>query len=167
MFDIKSLKILVVLGSPNSPEGKLSLVSHSRLDRCIEQYKPGIKIICTGGWGAHFNTSKYAHASLAKDYLMENGIPHEVFLENALSENTVDDAVKVKEIISNLNPVSITIISSDFHIERVKLIFEEILNAYKVNFIAVKSHFDQDKYEQLVMHEKRAIESIKKNGLYY
>ncbi len=65
-------EVLIVLGSPNSPSGKLSDISLSRLNYCVNHYQPGNLILCTGGWGAHFNTSEHAHASLARQYLIEN-----------------------------------------------------------------------------------------------
>ena len=88
-------------------------------------------------------------------------------MEFALSQNTVDDAVKIKSILSKLNTVKLTIITSDYHLERVKLIFNEILGEYKKNFLGVKSNLAKEKIIQLIEHENRAIELIKKNGLYY
>lgn len=116
-------EVLIILGSPNSPSGKLSDISLSRLNYCVNHYQTGNLILCTGGWGAHFNTSEHAHASLAKQYLIENGILEAVFLDFALSGNTVEDAVKAKEILSKLDNIKLTIITSDYHVNRVKLIF--------------------------------------------
>ncbi|GGK47854.1 MULTISPECIES: YdcF family protein [Flavobacteriaceae] len=159
--------ILIVLGSPNSPTGELGDLSLERLNCCKQNFKKGDLILCTGGWGKHFNISKYSHASLAKTYLIKKGIPEDVFLQFALSQNTVDDAVKVKEILKTVENCNLTIITSDFHLERVSLIFNEILKDYKKQFIAAKSTMDIDSYNQLVVHEKKAIQSIVKNGLYY
>lgn len=159
--------ILIVLGSPNSPSGVLGDISLERLNCCENNYKKGDLILCTGGWGAHFNTSSYSHASLAKSYLVAKGILEEVFLQFALSQNTVDDAVKVKEILTTLENCNLTIITSDFHLERAKLIFNEILKEYKLKFIGAKSSMDSGTYNLLVAHEKKAVLSIVKNGLYY
>jgi uncharacterized SAM-binding protein YcdF (DUF218 family) len=160
-------KILVVLGSPNSPSGKLSDISISRLNHCRGLFKEGDLVLCTGGWGRHFNTSSRPHAAHAKSYLIEQGLSEKDFLAFALSQNTVDDAVKIKPIISNLGHVVLTIITSDYHIERVKLIFNEILGAYKMKFIGVESNMEKEKYDDLINHEKNAIKSIIENGLYY
>ncbi|MCK0114629.1 YdcF family protein [Gelidibacter sp. F63206] len=160
-------EVLIILGSPNSPSGKLSDISLSRLNYCVHHFQPENLILCTGGWGAHFNTSEHAHASLAKRYLLENNIPEAVFLDFALSGNTVEDAVKAKEILSKLENIRLTIITSDYHVDRVKLIFNEILETYTMDFIGVKSNLDTDVFEALDQHEKSAIEAIIKNGLYY
>lgn len=160
-------EVLAVLGSPNSPSGELSIISTSRLDTCLEAFSKEKLILCTGGWGPHFNTSAHPHASYAKTYLIEKGLPKEAFLPSALSTNTVDDAVKMKPILSQFNHVRLMVITSNYHVERVKLIFSTILKAYPMTFVGVDSRLEKDQYDRLVQHEKKAIQSIQENGLYY
>ncbi|MEE9406827.1 MAG: YdcF family protein [Polaribacter sp.] len=162
-----SKEILIVLGSPNSATGELGVIAKERLNFCLTIYKKEMLILCTGSWGAHFNTSSRPHAFYTKNYLIEKGIPEDRFLELALSKNTVDDAVKIKNIVSTFENIHLTIISSDYHLVRVKLIFKEILKNYKMKFIGVKTNFKTEEYNALVKHEKEAAESIIKNGLYY
>ena len=165
---MKLREVLVVLGSPNSPEGHLSEIAKSRLDCAADLYDENKRILCTGGWGAHFNIALKAHGIYAKNYLLEKGIPEQSFLDIALSSNTVEDAVKSKEILSRLDVSRISIITSDFHIERVKLIFGEIFKGLEIQFIEVKSDFLNREEQTLISaHEKVAIESIIRNGLYY
>ena len=160
-------EVLIILGSPNSPSGKLSDISISRLNDCVNRYQKGNLILCTGGWGEHFNISKNSHATFAKQYLIEKGILEEDFLDFALSGNTVDDAVKIKPIISTLEKSKLTIITSDYHLNRVKIIFNKILENYTMDFIGVESNLGQKEYNTLMQHEKNAINSIIQNGLYY
>jgi hypothetical protein len=49
----------------------------------------------------------------------------------------------------------------------VKLVFNEILGEYEMKFLGVESNLAKEKVIQLIEHENRAIELIKKNGLYY
>lgn len=160
-------EVLIILGSPNSPSGKLSDISISRLNYCANLYQKDNFILCTGGWGEHFNVSTNSHASLAKQYLIEKGLLEEDFLDFALSENTVDDAVKIKPIISELEKIKLKIITSDYHLKRVKIIFNEILENYMMDFIGVESNLEPEEYNALVQHEKNAINAIEQNGLYY
>lgn len=159
--------VFIVLGSPNSPTGILSDISKSRLDYCVNQFKKDNLVLCTGGWGPHFNTSEHPHATFAKKYLIENGISENHFLDFALSSNTVDDAVKIKPILSKIKYPNLTVIASDYHLDRVKLIFEEILEAFKISYVGVKSNLDKDDFDKLLEHEQKAIQAIVKNGLYY
>jgi len=160
-------EVLVVLGSPNSPSGELSDISLSRLDCCRNMFTKGQVILCTGGWGPHFNTSDKAHASYGKEYLLGNGLSEEDFLDLALSENTVDDAIKLKSILSNPEDLKLKVITSDYHLERVMLIFNEILDTYEMDFVGVESNMEAEKLHQLIEHENKAIDAIKQNGLYY
>ena len=155
------------MGSLNSPTGVLSDISKSRLNYCAYIYKKGDFVLCTGGWGAHFNTSAHSHASYAKQYLIEKGVSEDDFLELALSGHTVDDAVKKKPILSQLDHIKLSIITSDYHQDRVKLIFNEILEGFTKEFIGVDSGLVQEDYEAAVVHEQKAIASILQNGLYY
>ena len=160
-------EILIVLGAPNSDSGDLSPMSKSRLNFCKTRYAPGKSVLCTGGWGEHFNTTLLSHASYAKDYLLKMGFSEDDFLPNALSQNTVDDAVKIKSIVENLKNIKLTIITSDYHLERVELIFKEILRDYSKEFVGVPSNLESNAYRDLAQHETNAINSIKKNGLHY
>lgn len=160
-------EILIVLGSPNSSSGKLSDISVSRLNYCANLYKKENLILCTGGWGEHFNTSATSHATFAKKYLLDKGLLEHCFLDFALSGNTVDDAVKIKPIISKLEKIKLIVITSDYHLERVKLIFNTVLENYHIEFIGVETSLAPEDYDALIRHEKKAINSIIKNGLYY
>ena len=162
-------EIVIVLGSPNGPHGELSDIALSRLNCCIAHYKDNMKILCTGGWGEHFNTSQQPHAFYSKQYLLSKDIPESAFLEFALSKHTVDDAVKAHEIISKLNPIGLglTVITSDFHLKRVKLIFNTVFKKYAMHYIGAKSNLDQAQHKSLLAHEEKAVQSILKNGLYF
>ncbi|MBJ6367945.1 YdcF family protein [Snuella sedimenti] len=159
--------VLIVLGSPNNSEGVLSDTAISRLNCCVKHYEKDMLVLCTGGWGAHFNITEQAHAFCAKQYLITQGIPESAFLDFALSQHTVDDAVKTLAIISKLKNIRLTVITSDYHLKRVKLIFETILASYSMKFIGAKSNLDKKAYDFLIAHEEKAIRSITKNGLYY
>lgn len=160
-------RILIVLGSPNSPGGVLSNIAKSRLDLCLKTYTEDAFILCTGGWGEHFNISKKPHAFYAKEYLLKRGVLAHSFLEPALSANTVEDAVKVKEIISKYEDPQLVVITSDFHLARAKLIFYEILIEYQISFLGANVELPEEELKVLTEHEEKAIKSITKNGLYY
>ncbi|WP_027136672.1 YdcF family protein [Gaetbulibacter saemankumensis] len=162
-----SNKIIIVLGAPNSPKGILSSIAENRLNLCFKMFSKGDLILCTGGWGKHFNNSSLPHSHYAQEYLLNKGISKSCFLEPALSSNTVDDAVKTKEIIYNYKNLELLIITSDFHLDRAKLIFKEILKEYTIGFIGAKNNLPKNQLQKIIEHEKKSINEIVKNGLYY
>ena len=162
------MEVIVVLGSPNFPDGTLGPIALDRLQGCLSIFNSQKhKILCTGGFGAHFNTSPVAHANYLKDFLIQKGVPSTAFLPLALSSNTVDDAVMSKSILKETDFKDLIIITSEYHVARVEFIFTEILKDFNLNFKAVAHHSIDDVLEPLIQHEKVAMDKLISNGLYY
>jgi uncharacterized SAM-binding protein YcdF (DUF218 family) len=162
------MEVIVVLGSPNFPDGTLGPIALDRLQGCLAIFDPTKhKILCTGGFGAHFNTSPIAHANYLKNYLIEQGVPSAAFLPLALSSNTVEDAVMSLSILKKHEYKNLLILTSEYHLARVEFIFSEILKDFYLNFKAVTHHSMDDLLEPLIQHENLAMEQLISNGLYY
>jgi vancomycin permeability regulator SanA len=162
------MEVIVVLGSPNFPDGTLGPIALDRLQGCLSIFNPQKhKILCTGGFGAHFNTSPVAHANYLKDFLIQKGVPSTAFLPLALSSNTVEDAVMSKSILKEVEYKNLLILTSEYHLARVKFIFTEILKDFNLSFNAVTHHSIDDVLEPLIQHEKVAMDLLNSNGLYY
>ena len=162
------MEVIVVLGSPNFPDGTLGPIALDRLQGCLSIFNSQKhKILCTGGFGAHFNTSPVAHANYLKDFLILKGVPSTAFLPLALSSNTVEDAVMSKSILMKTVFKDLIIITSEYHVARVEFIFTEILKDFNLNFKAVTHHSIDDVLEPLIQHEKVAMDQLISNGLYY
>ena len=162
------MEVIVVLGSPNFPDGTLGPIALDRLYGCLSVFdSKKYKILCTGGFGAHFNTSPIAHANYLKNFLIEKGVPSTAFLPLALSSNTVEDATMSKSVLTNVAYKDLFIITSEYHVTRVKFIFTEILKDFNLNFKAVAHHSIDDVLEPLIRHEKLAMDQLNSNGLYY
>ncbi len=162
------MEVIVVLGSPNFPDGTLGPIALDRIKGCLSIFDPTKhKILCTGGFGAHFNTSPVAHANYLKDFLIQKGVPSTAFLPLAFSSNTVEDAVMSKFILKEVEYKNLLILTSEYHLARVKFIFTEILKDFNLSFNAVIHHSMDDLLEPLIQHEKLAMEQLKSNGLYY
>ena len=162
------MEVIVVLGSPNFPDGTLGPIALDRLQGCLSIFNSQKhKILCTGGFGAHFNTSPVAHANYLKDFLILKGVPSTAFLPLALSSNTVEDAVMSKSILMKTVFKDLIIITSEYHVARVKFIFTEILKDFNLNFKSVAHHSIDDVLVPLIQHEKVAMDQLISNGLYY
>ncbi|TBH73662.1 YdcF family protein [Aquirufa nivalisilvae] len=161
-------EVLIILGSPNLPNGQLGPIAMDRVNYCWELFQIQARpILCTGGFGAHFNTSPWAHAALLKQELASRGVADNYFLPLALSSNTVDDAVKSKLVIENYSIQSLNILTSQYHVPRVKLIFDEVLPSYSKKYYGVEHQSFIPELDQLIAHEAHALAEIKKNGLYF
>jgi uncharacterized SAM-binding protein YcdF (DUF218 family) len=162
------MEVIVVLGSPNFPDGTLGPIAMDRLQACLSIFDPKKHLIlCTGGFGSHFNVSSLSHANYLMDFLIKNGVPSTAFLPFALSSNTVEDATLSKSILMNLADKDLLIITSDYHMNRVKFIFSEVLFGFNLNFKTVTHDKIDDILEPLILHEKMAMDQLMSNGLYY
>jgi uncharacterized SAM-binding protein YcdF (DUF218 family) len=160
--------VIILLGSPNSSKGRLSKIAIDRAKKCLEIFNPDTDmILCTGGFGVHFNTSDKPHAAYLKRYLMRKGIAEHSFLPFANSSNTVQDATKSKEILISLGATKATIITTEYHLRRVQLIFDEILAKIKKTYIGMPNNMSLKSLQKFEQHEKEAVAGILRDGLYY
>jgi uncharacterized SAM-binding protein YcdF (DUF218 family) len=160
--------VIILLGSPNSPKGRLSKIAIGRAKKCLEIFNPDLDmILCTGGFGVHFNTSDKPHAAYLKRYLMRKGIVENAFLPFANSSNTVQDATKSKEILLENDFKKATIITTEYHLKRVQLIFDEILAEIEKTYVSVPNNMSLKSLQKFGQHEVKAVEGILRDGLYY
>jgi uncharacterized SAM-binding protein YcdF (DUF218 family) len=118
--------LILVLGSPNSEDGRLYSVARERCRLALDEYavRAGWKLLLTGGYGAHFNTTGQPHAAYLKDYLTARGVPEGDVVEFAGSRNTIEDASLSKPIVLSYGVAHILVVTSDYHEARARYVFE-------------------------------------------
>lgn len=154
---------LIVLGGSNDQAGKLSLMSIERLSKAKELYlanPDNLEIILTGGFGEHFNQTDLPHTAYAKQFLQSQGIPEKVIVYEVPSSNTIEDAVFTEKLTSLSEYQTVLIVTSDFHLERAKLIFTKVFLQASLQFIGAIRHAEAADLEQLIAHEKAAIQRL-------
>ena len=161
--------IITVLGSPNDNSGKLYSIAIERCNEAIKIYKsnPGWKIILTGGYGQHFNTTDKPHAFYLKQYLVKHGIPENDILEFVESRNTLEDASLLRPIITRYEIAFVVVITSDYHLERARYIFEREFSNIEVRLFFVVTETDEGKCKldlnALKKHERKALLKLIEN----
>jgi hypothetical protein len=117
--------VIVLLGSPNSEDGRLYSVARERCQRALEEYRrrPGARILPTGGFGAHFNVSDRPHAWHLEQWLLAHGVPGEDVLAFAESRNTIEDALLSYPIVRRSGARRAVVVTSDYHAARARYIF--------------------------------------------
>jgi len=158
-------KVIIILGSPNDDVGNLSEIAISRCEQAIKVFNENLahKILCTGGFGEHFNKSQSPHAHYLKNYLIKFGIPSSEFLDVTLSAFTFEDASLSKPIFDDHYIKEAILITSDFHMKRAKLLFTSIFPKVNFTFSAAITKCDDTELQRLEKHEIMAIEREKQN----
>lgn len=159
--------MIVVLGSPNSEDGELSSVGKERCALALAEYakRTRWKLLLTGGYGAHFNTTEQPHAAYLKAYLLKRGVPGQAIVEFAVSSNTVEDAALAKSIVLKYGAPEIVVITSDYHLERACIIFEREFGGTEVRIQFLASQTDEKAYafdlEAQKKHERQAMAKLR------
>lgn len=160
--------LIVVLGGPNSDEGELSSIAR---ERCLLAYDlhrrhPTYGMIPTGGFGAHFNRSAFAHGTYVRAFLIQLGVPPELILDPIISSNTLEDARLLGQFIRSSKPGQVLVVTSDYHLERARFIFERVL-ADAIGWHASRTDASQCTVDlaALELHEDRALESLRTRGV--
>ena len=143
--------VILSLGSFNDNNKNLSLIGKYRMKKCyelLEEYKSNsnVQIILSGGNGLHFNITDDTHSSICEKYLIDNFNINKIHFTNNNIEsfknikNTVEEAIAFYGEMIKENSVfflanKIIILTSPFHLERVKHLFkkayDKILNKNK------------------------------------
>ncbi|CAM3955211.1 MULTISPECIES: YdcF family protein [Pseudoalteromonas] len=157
--------VIILLGAPNNSDGSLTAIAKSRCDKAYQVFlqQPYSKLLCTGGFGAHFNTTNTAHGDLTKAYLIKLGVPENAFLPVALSRFTFEDATLAEPILASAEAKKAILVSSEFHIARVYYVFSHVLPHIEFSCEAAITPLPEAELEQLVAHEKHAMERERSN----
>ena len=159
--------MIVVLGSPNSEAGQLSSIAKERCELALSASAklPGWKLLLTGGYGAHFNTTDQPHAAYLKRYLVNRGIPAQEIVEFVESANTLQDASFSKPVVLKYGVSEIAVVTSDYHIDRARYVFEREFadTGIRISFLASQTdeaacEFDLDAQKK---HEQQALAKLR------
>jgi len=156
---------IIVLGSPNDEEGALLPIAISRCERAFSEFQkhPDFKILCTGGYGEHFNLTSRPHAEYAQDYLKSKGAPSSRFTDIAESSFTIEDATLSKPILERHGIENAILVTSDFHMARAALVFNHICPGLKLICSAAQTDLPECEMKILQEHESKAIERDRRN----
>jgi uncharacterized SAM-binding protein YcdF (DUF218 family) len=159
--------MIVILGSPNSEAGQLYSVAKERCELALAECakRSDWKLLLTGGYGAHFNTTDQPHAAYLKHYLVKRGIPSQEIVEFAESTNTLQDASFSKPIVLKYGVSEIVVVTSDYHIDRARYVFEREFADTGVRIKFLVSHTDEATcefdLETQKKHEQQALAKLR------
>jgi uncharacterized SAM-binding protein YcdF (DUF218 family) len=153
----------VVLGSPNDELGNLSAIARERLALAAEEHsrRPNCGILVTGGFGPHFNRSPLAHAEHARSFLLSLAVPDSAFADFALSSNTVEDALLALPIVERLRAERLVVITSDFHVERARYIFDRVFSGLEIRYVGAPHDGPPAALRGLADHEARSLARLR------
>lgn len=156
-------KIIILLGASNGVNGELSQMAIDRLKCAYSIYtcNSDTKILCTGGFGKHFNTTNIPHAEYLKQWLLSKGVSDKNFLPFVISSNTNEDIRGLNDAIKYASAYLLIVITSDFHMKRTKMLYETLVHYDNVIFVPAISSLTEDELHSRIIHEEQAIKLLK------
>lgn len=161
--------LIVLLGNENDSDGKLRPAAEFRAREAIALLKKDDNsiVIPTGTFG-EFNKSNKPHGELLAEYLRANGIAAERILPHTKSTNTLEDAYAILHFLQldaanrNLPIDKVVVITSAFHMDRVKYIFGRVLQDIPLVFEEAPNPASLDKDNETKNAEAKKLAYLKK-----
>jgi vancomycin permeability regulator SanA len=121
--------IAVVLGNRVNADGTLSPVLRARVDKALRLYRERRVplIMVSGGRGEKGDDPpRYPEGLAMKQYLVSQGVPTTAIVEDNDGENTYLTAKDYVNQADRLKVHSVIVVSSFYHITRIKYIFRKL-----------------------------------------
>ena len=150
------VKVVIVLGkNPKNIDDLEEL--KKRVEKGIEIfYKNSCSfLILSGGAQTHYGKNE---ADLMEEMALIHGFPKEKIIKEASSVDTVENAFFCKKLLSNLKVDRAYIISSDYHMDRVKLSFDAFLPSIDKIYISISIGKKEEK--QLIEKTLKKIKEL-------
>jgi len=159
---------IVILGGGIDKNGNLPQYVKKRLDKAIEIFKKNknAKILVSGKYSFLYPKNlipPVTEAQAMKDYLIKKGIlKKNIFLENK-SKDTISNAYYAKKIyFIPKKEKRAKIITSEFHLPRVRYIFKKVFGRdYKFQYIPISSNLNNKSVDKVQQRQKKLLEKTK------
>ena len=138
---------ILVLGGCNDENEFLDNYTKERCDKVItiinhsDENNSIKKVHLSGGMNENFNKSNSNHSEICKNYILSK-VNFNNFILHSENNSTIDEAIYFGKYFENIID-NIIIFSNDWHIERVKYLFNKTFKFYNVTnfkFISIKSN---------------------------
>lgn len=166
--------IIIVLGSSNANHLK------SRLDETINTYNKftniyDVRIILSGGLtDREDNLAELTEADVMEAYLLDNVdglmVDHlhadiHTIIKEGMSKDTIENIKYCNKILTKLDYDEVMIITSDFHINRTKIIVDQIIGPNNFTYISAPTECSTKQYITLIQNEIQCIDAMQTNVL--
>jgi uncharacterized SAM-binding protein YcdF (DUF218 family) len=160
--------LVIVLGAQNDDQGRLSPMALARARGALDVYRRqlGTGLLVTGGHG-RFNPAPLPHAHYLAAHLIQQGVEADDILAQIESAHTVEDAALAHQFLrettrSHLR--SMTVVTSEVHVPRARLIFEHFFSPAQLAFVGTPDAVSPKRLQALQSHEAEQIARIRRQG---
>jgi len=158
---------IVVLGGGIDLNGNLPKHVYQRLEKAIELFKkkPINKIVTTGKYSFLYRKEVpiTTEAEKMAEYLYQKGVGKGSVLLEKHSKDSLGNAYHLKtDIFIPHQELSGMIITSHFHLARIKYIFEKVFGPkYQFEYLGVQEQLPETEEKKVVQRQKELLEKTK------
>jgi len=153
---------IVILGGGITKKGALPKEAKQRVEKAYQIFKrnPQSNILACGKYSFLYPKDKLplrTEAEAIKEYLLKLGVPENKIFVEKKSKDTIGNAYYAKKLyFIPKKDKEVWVVTSDFHLERVKFIFEKVFGTkYKIKFFPVLSFFkSRERKNQVIQRQK-------------
>lgn len=160
-LSVDFMKAIILLSYILKPDGTLAEIAKERVDAALELFAKNKydKIIISGGTSGFEKEKTVSESEALKEYLTVNRIDENLIINEEKSKDTIGNAIFTKKIIDKEKMRNITVITSDFHFERAKYVFDFIFGGeYNLQYDESKT---KNKSDELIKNERESLELVK------
>tara|TARA_A100001011_G_C13930207_1_gene682842 strand:+ start:114 stop:659 length:546 start_codon:yes stop_codon:yes gene_type:complete len=143
-----------------SKDCDLGVESVARSELAIEKFSnDNYEFLITIGWAYRADCTTPI-ADVVSDFILDNSnITRDLIKSLTSSRDTVGDAYYCLEYLSETSLSEIHIVTSDYHMDRVNLIFNRMFgDSFKITVFGAKTEALDD--QAIIKHEKQSIEAF-------
>lgn len=160
--------IIVLAGGVNK-DGSLPEIPKKRVEKGVELFKNNAasKIIMSGKYGFWLDYFKdipaRSEAEAMKEYAVSLGVSEESIILEDTSKDTVGNAYFTKvNILEKNNWKKVIVVTSEFHLERTKFIFDTVLGPeYEIEYCFSEDPISEEQKISAKVKETKTIEVLK------
>lgn len=159
--------LTVVLGGGVTPDGNLPRNIIKRLEKALEVYSASHSdaIVCSGKYSSLYGLvkPKKTEAKAMSEYLQKRGVAKDRIILEQKSRNTLANAYYLKkDIFMKQGERRGIIITSNYHVDRVKFVFEKTFGSeYELEFQAAPHEFDPATQQKVEERQAYLLEQTK------
>lgn len=152
---------VIVLSNVINKDGSLQEDVRLRVEKSVELYNEelGEYVTMSGkiDWTEKFEDFPYTQAEAMKRYAVVMGLPEKDILKEETSKDSVGQAYFVKrDIVVPKNWEKLIVVSSDYHMERIRTVFDHIFGKdFYIRYEEVDTPLKDD--TESVSHEQRSL----------
>ncbi|MDP3699146.1 MAG: YdcF family protein [Nanoarchaeota archaeon] len=158
---------LIILGGGLDEQQQLNQQSRLRYDKGLKIHHQFDHIVCCSGFTYRKNhlPSAISEAEAGRRYLLQQGVPEEKIISEALSKDTLSNAFHCRKIIDGMGLKEITIITSAFHMKRSIFLFDLVFpkDTYRLSYVKSRNGLDAASLRNRKIHEKMVLDFFKKH----